>query len=251
MKIFFLLIVCALLLLRCGNNNATQEVIEKYPDGEIKLKYVLKNGKIEGVRNEYYKNGNLKSVENWHDSLLSGVSKYYYPNGEIEEERAYTKGRPSGCWYSYYRNKRLKSFHEYWFLDSVPLLSVAPNRYLFFDSLGNPDFNKIGLYYETKVVQEDKKNYLKIDAYYVPLDTKCRIIFQSGKNYKLDTLEGEGYEHFMLPLESSTDYIKGDFQFYEEIDIKGERVIRTFNSYFDSRTPACNIEAWPKKDSIR
>lgn len=229
-----------------GHGKAKQ-VIEKYPSGKVKMNYKTVNGKIDGIRNEYYENGTLKASENWHDSILSGVAKYYYPNGDLQQEGEFTKGRSSGCWYRYYPGKRLKAFDEYLFVDSIPILSRTPNRCLTFDSLGNVDLSYICIYYESKIVKENNKEYFNLRTYYVPGGCNYRIIYQTSLKHKLDTLEGKNHSNFMFPLESPTDYIRGDLQFYEDIEIKGEKFIRTFNSYFDSRNPTCNIKSWPQK----
>lgn len=54
--------------------------------GQIVSEYYVKNGKLEGVCKDYYKNGQLSSEENYKNGKLEGLSKWYYENGKLMEE---------------------------------------------------------------------------------------------------------------------------------------------------------------------
>lgn len=51
-----------------------------------------KNGKKDGVRKEYYENGNLKQETSYKDDEKDGIEKYYSKNGNLIATMTYKKG---------------------------------------------------------------------------------------------------------------------------------------------------------------
>lgn len=120
-----------------------------YESGEVKTKATFLDGKMDGVRREYDKNGNviesyimdegnvvgkgivdkeglkqgnwkeyydsgkLKAKGKYKDDVKIGLWVYYYKNGKIEQKGHYNeKGKPTGEWKWYYRNGQLRKKEE-------------------------------------------------------------------------------------------------------------------------------------------
>ena len=121
-----------------------------YEDGSIKTIGSYKDGKPEGVRREYardgkivdsyimhlgvivghgiidksgkrqsswklfYDNGRVKAEGSYKNDIKIGKWKYYYDNGTLEQEGAYDKiGSYTGIWNWYYKNGKLRVKEEY------------------------------------------------------------------------------------------------------------------------------------------
>jgi hypothetical protein len=72
----------------------------------IQVSAYYKNGKLNGVKKIYYRNGNVKEIHNYNDNLLVGKSQHFYQNGgvEIEQEliKYYNEDTPFINTYKYY-----------------------------------------------------------------------------------------------------------------------------------------------------
>lgn len=66
--------------------------IEKYENGQIKIKTFNKDKKYHGEYVELYKNGNLKEKGVMSKGLKTGVWKTYYEDGDLKEVNQYNKG---------------------------------------------------------------------------------------------------------------------------------------------------------------
>ena len=56
-----------------------------------KGKYEIRNGLAHGITEEYFQNGELKSIENYKNGIKHGVFKEYSRNGKILSTKKYKK----------------------------------------------------------------------------------------------------------------------------------------------------------------
>ncbi len=76
-----------------AKNPFSGQLIIKYPSGQLKLKQFYESGRIIGLSEKWYENGQLKSSEPYNDSgLLNGEAKYWEESGELKEVILYNKG---------------------------------------------------------------------------------------------------------------------------------------------------------------
>ena len=76
---------------------------EKYPNGKVKIKghrydFQIKNG----LWQEYYDNGQIKSTANYEDGAIFGQYIEYYDNGQIKKQAIYKNGNFNGPFIEYY-----------------------------------------------------------------------------------------------------------------------------------------------------
>lgn len=94
-------------------NIADGEYIEKYPDGNIKIKGTLASGMRKGDWYSYYPNGNKQSECRYEDNKKNGKTATYYPNGKIRYIGYYLWDQPSGTWEFYNEDGSLNQTKEY------------------------------------------------------------------------------------------------------------------------------------------
>ncbi len=103
-------------------------IMRQYDEnGKVKKAYIFRNGyKIaegiftdagerEGFWKEYYFDGSLKAVGNFHKDLKTGLWKYYYPDGTLEETGKYIDNEPDSLWRWFYPDGKLlrtENFYE-------------------------------------------------------------------------------------------------------------------------------------------
>lgn len=56
-----------------------------YPNGKIKTKFYMKDGKPSGLLQSYDENGQLDAEKNYKDGLLHGIAKFYRNEMQVEE----------------------------------------------------------------------------------------------------------------------------------------------------------------------
>lgn len=118
-----------------------------YPDGTIKTVAGYRNGKPEGIRREYDKNGAIKAAFIFSDGILTGEGiidermkkdgpwKEYYPNGALMAEGNYSNDKRVGKWSFYYLQGNIQQEGFYnklgnydgewrWFFESGQLLRI-------------------------------------------------------------------------------------------------------------------------------
>lgn len=242
----------AIFLTHCKNETGdTMTHIEYYPNGNIKLVYTTKNGKLNGLRTEYYLTRKVKSQENWCDGIENGAAYLYYPNGNIKIRGSFLRGEKSGCWFEYYDGNVVRTFREY-LIDSISNAKPYLNRYLDFDSIGNADLNVLSLYWEAHIIDSVNKQFLKIDIAYVPANSKYRIIYKSNSDTISDTIDCNNVSPVIIPINSRNKYIFGDLQCYTpSYELNGEMIFDSYDSYFDSRKLSCNLDFWPSRYIIK
>ena len=77
-----------------GKMNDLQE--EYYRNGKLKSKVNMLNGKINGLQIDYYNNGQIKLKGIFKNSILNGKLYKYYKTGVLKLEGNYTNGKQNG-----------------------------------------------------------------------------------------------------------------------------------------------------------
>ena len=88
------------------DENFTGQIVKKYKNGQVKSIENFKNGDMENVK-AFYENGNLKFEQNLKDR--KGKYRGYYPNGQLEAEGEVFQGEEIGLWKYYNENGSLSS----------------------------------------------------------------------------------------------------------------------------------------------
>lgn len=93
-----------------------------YDNGKLKLKYIGDVHYIDsfhnwdlnnGVKREYYSNGNLKIEEYHKNGLANGLQTEYFQNGQVEAKAQYKDGEIFGSGFIFYENGKLKKDHKF------------------------------------------------------------------------------------------------------------------------------------------
>jgi len=72
-----------------------------------------KDGKVEGIRREYYESGKLKDETPYLNGKLEGIEKRYYQNGKLLFEIPYKDDKQEGIEKRYYESGKLRSETPY------------------------------------------------------------------------------------------------------------------------------------------
>ena len=114
----------------------TGDLIKTTDDGQLRHKVTLKDGKVDGIGEDYYENGQLHYKENYKDGEKDGVCyiffengqiylkkiykdgeiielEQYYENGQLEKKGAFNDGELDGVWEEYYENGQLKNTYTF------------------------------------------------------------------------------------------------------------------------------------------
>lgn len=86
---------------------------ERYTNGSPALWKNLKNGKADGLWQEWYPDGTLRYRAYWKNGLGSGRWEYFHPNGQLRSESFYVDDRAYGIYRSYYENGQLQTDATY------------------------------------------------------------------------------------------------------------------------------------------
>jgi antitoxin component YwqK of YwqJK toxin-antitoxin module len=85
-----------------------------YEDGKTeKVKENYENGKLSGIRYEYFANGKISKEETYKFNMLNGPFKTYYENGEVEASGECKSQRRHGVFTAYYPSGKIKEQGEY------------------------------------------------------------------------------------------------------------------------------------------
>jgi len=77
------------------------EFIEYHPNGNVKTKGLLKNGKRTGTWTAYHANGNLYSENKYKADIRNGKTAAYYPNGNVQYMGLYINNEKDDHWFFY------------------------------------------------------------------------------------------------------------------------------------------------------
>lgn len=77
------------------------EFIEYHPNGILKTKGLLKNGKRTGTWTSYFVSGKVQSESKFEKGKLNGKTATYYPNGNVQYMGLYIGGKKDDIWFFY------------------------------------------------------------------------------------------------------------------------------------------------------
>jgi len=77
------------------------DFIEYHPNGKIKTKGIIKNGKRTGIWVSYHLNGNVYSENKYEKGVLNGKTAAYYPNGNVQYMGLYINNKKDDSWFFY------------------------------------------------------------------------------------------------------------------------------------------------------
>lgn len=84
-----------------------------YKNGQLKWKINNKDGKREGLSESYNENGQLVSKRNFKENRYDGLFESYHENGQLAQKANYKEGKQDGLYEYYYSNGRLQSQYCY------------------------------------------------------------------------------------------------------------------------------------------
>jgi antitoxin component YwqK of YwqJK toxin-antitoxin module len=106
-RLFFVLL---LFLIACKqSDNGIQIKNEYYKDGHLKSQTTLLDNQKDGVQVNFYYSGGVKSVLNYLKGKLDGEQVFFYDNGFVEQKFIIKNGLKNGFWYYYYSSGAMKS----------------------------------------------------------------------------------------------------------------------------------------------
>lgn len=88
---------------KCNWKHKT-ELVYKYKNGNIKSKQNYIDNVENGVSKRYFENGKLKSTATFKSGNMDGTSKNYHTNGKVQFEKTYDNGTPVGTHKRYYKD---------------------------------------------------------------------------------------------------------------------------------------------------
>lgn len=98
---------------------------EYYPNGQVKVSAMFRNGVAEGIRREYTPDGQVEHAWLYRNGVLIGEGiekddgnreghwKDYYADGSLKAEGNYEKGRKTGEWKYYFPGGKLEQIGRY------------------------------------------------------------------------------------------------------------------------------------------
>ena len=75
--------------------------IKYHPNGKLKTKGIIKNGKRTGIWKSYHTNGNIYSENKYKKGILNGKTAAYYPNGNVQYMGLYINNKKDDSWFFY------------------------------------------------------------------------------------------------------------------------------------------------------
>lgn len=88
------------------------------------------DGRLHGLRTQYYPNGQPSLVETWQYDLITGAVKNYYEDGTLSSEGLYRANRRHGLYTAYYPTKKIKEQGTY-------VSNSKHKEWKFYDESGN------------------------------------------------------------------------------------------------------------------
>jgi len=104
--------ILILFIISCSMKLTTEEVLERYDDGNMKVVgYYKKVGenKILVKHTEYYKSGQIEEISTFKNGLLEGSHTEYYKSGQIEEEGTFKNGLLEGKYIQYNKDGSIEN----------------------------------------------------------------------------------------------------------------------------------------------
>jgi antitoxin component YwqK of YwqJK toxin-antitoxin module len=89
------------------------QIIKKYPNGSIYMRYTMKNGVKDGLYEEFYEDGTPRSLQNYKDGKRHGMYKDFRTNGKIFIEGNYKDNKPDGDHFIRFEDGSIYSSTQY------------------------------------------------------------------------------------------------------------------------------------------
>lgn len=86
----------------------TGVLFRNYENGQLKFKSIFKDGRVNGLCEDYYENGQLHKKENYKDGMLNGLSETYYENGQPRRKSEWKKDELDKTYEEYFENGQLE-----------------------------------------------------------------------------------------------------------------------------------------------
>ncbi|MEO8962192.1 MAG: hypothetical protein ABI325_09935 [Ginsengibacter sp.] len=114
MKSNKLLFTLSLLIFTSCGSHETNDKRQYYSNGEIKSGYLPNGAQKNTLEILYYKNGNLKSITNYINSLKEGEQlNFYESNGKLESKVTFKNDSANGVAYWFYKSGSMKALRYY------------------------------------------------------------------------------------------------------------------------------------------
>lgn len=81
---------------RDASNPFTGFVVEHYPDGTLKSRSAVRNGRLDGPSEGWFTNGTLQVREHFRDGTAHGPRTRWFPNGTRASEATLSNGQITG-----------------------------------------------------------------------------------------------------------------------------------------------------------
>lgn len=200
---------------------------EYYPDGNIRVSAMFRNGVPEGIKREYAADGHVEKAYLYKNGLIIGEGivmedgtrdghwKDYYPDGALKAEGNYDKGRQTGEWKYYHANGKMEQTGKFnkqgkwdgpwkWYFDSGQLLKEENYRNGQKDGMST-EYDETG-----KVIEEGEFVNGNEEGPWFELigDTFLRGVYRDGLR------TGMWYGYYLDLKEGKTDslcFFKGSF----------------------------------------
>ncbi len=84
-----------------------------HENGKLSYRQTYVDGKREGPCQEFYPNGNKKSVGQFHNDLQEGVWQYFFEDGSLQIDLTYELGKKTGAVKFYHNNGKVRADGSY------------------------------------------------------------------------------------------------------------------------------------------
>tara|TARA_Y100001936_G_scaffold253082_1_gene315693 strand:+ start:1502 stop:2479 length:978 start_codon:yes stop_codon:yes gene_type:complete len=87
---------------------------EYYPNGQLKTKVIYKNGRKDGLYESYWNNGQEKAKNIYKNGIIKdGTYKWFWKNSQLHLVRTYKNGKLEGLYKAFYKHGQLRNTGEY------------------------------------------------------------------------------------------------------------------------------------------
>jgi antitoxin component YwqK of YwqJK toxin-antitoxin module len=117
---YFVIAVCSLFLASCSGDFDGKNGVKtiKFPDVDKVCQLIeYKDGRKNGTLKEFFKNGNLKTIQHFKDDKNVDSAIYYHPNGQLSAIQIHKDGKKTGCWQKF--NEQGKCYSKISFEDDL------------------------------------------------------------------------------------------------------------------------------------
>jgi len=90
-----------------GTNPFTGILVEFYPGGVMESRSVVSNGRLNGLSQGWFTNGQMQISESYRSNLSDGLRTRWYPNGHKLSEAAVVRGKIQGVFRHWHQDGTL------------------------------------------------------------------------------------------------------------------------------------------------